>query len=60
MHGWEEHHLERMTKKNGRAASTPGLGSFRFLVREARVRNDSRNVAARAVFRQFLGAVAAQ
>ena len=59
MHGLEEHRLEQMTKKNGRAAARPGWDWFRFLVREARVCNDSRNVAARAVLRQFLGAVAA-
>ena len=36
----------------------PGWDQFRLLVRESRVRNDGRNVAARTVSRQFFGTVA--
>jgi len=36
----------------------PGWDQFRLLVRESRVRNDGRNVAARTVLRHFFGTVA--
>ena len=54
----KEDQLGCNNKKKGRAPVRPSWDWFRSSVREACVRNDSRNVAARAVPRQFFGTVA--
>src|SRR6516225_5539018 len=46
------------SKKKGRGASAPWLGSVQVVSTRGRVRDDSRNIAARTVPRQYFGTVA--